>query len=543
MNGSLSAARLLDDVVLLNRAVYGGADDLLPAFLNDYDPARDPDAVGLRTALNVYDRYDLYLDPLGFTTLSSADLGFDPAAVDASETNAGRDLNFTYAGDLYRNNFQQMDDGSLVAYEGAGAVALAAIKDTGASKTLHLVFRGTDADGPPTGTPPDGAAGEGAGQVRYYRQLKPLIDQALAFASDPANGVTDVVVSGHSLGGLMADMFALYDGAAFAALPGVSLQVIALASAGVDPKTLTLMPGYDPSLVNAGPDGVTFNTPPWYAQYDHSEDIVRNPERYDGARHAQTDPEQAPVTQAAVSTLVEHIHFEGSRFEFDAPLIDQYEISANRQTNFLAEHYSSFYELVGTGFSEAAAQATRLDYDRFVTLNGTNERLVGTAGDNNVNGWAVPIDDTVTYAAATDDLFVIGLNGDDRITTGSGSDLLDGGEGSDTLVGGAGQDRLIGGKGIDRLVGGDGVDEATYGGSDVGVTVFLNARSGEGGDAEGDTLVGIASASTRTARTGSTCAPSASRTASRTCWSRRAARARWFVWMRTGTAARRARPR
>ena len=54
-------------------------------------------------------------------------LGFDPADVSASETNPNLDKNFTYAGDLYRNNFQKMDDGTLVPFDGGAAVAIAAI--------------------------------------------------------------------------------------------------------------------------------------------------------------------------------------------------------------------------------------------------------------------------------------------------------------------------------------------------------------------------------------------------------------------------------
>ncbi len=96
----LSAATLLADVTLLNRAVYGGDDDLLPQFRDDYQPARDPDNVGTRSALNVYDRYDLYLKQFGFRTLSSAELGFTAAQVSASETSDGLYKNFTYAGDL-----------------------------------------------------------------------------------------------------------------------------------------------------------------------------------------------------------------------------------------------------------------------------------------------------------------------------------------------------------------------------------------------------------------------------------------------------------
>ena len=76
---------------------------------------------------------------------------------------------------------------------------------------------------------------------------------------------------------------------------------------------------------------------------------------------------------------------------------------------------------------------------------------------------------------------------------GNGRDNeLQGREGDDTLISGAGNDDLHGGAGADRLDGGDGDDDwAGYWGSDAGVTVNLAAGTGQGGHAEGDTLIRI----------------------------------------------------
>jgi Ca2+-binding RTX toxin-like protein len=52
-------------------------------------------------------------------------------------------------------------------------------------------------------------------------------------------------------------------------------------------------------------------------------------------------------------------------------------------------------------------------------------------------------------------------------------------------------DQLIGGQGSDVLNGGNGRDTANYSSSAAGVTVDLTAGTGHGGDAEGDTLIGI----------------------------------------------------
>ena len=80
---------------------------------------------------------------------------------------------------------------------------------------------------------------------------------------------------------------------------------------------------------------------------------------------------------------------------------------------------------------------------------------------------------------------------DDSLTGDSNANTLDGGAGNDTLDGGAGDDTLLGGAGADSLDGGAGTDTADYSGSAAAVTVNLTTGSGSGGDAEGDTLVGI----------------------------------------------------
>jgi len=69
--------------------------------------------------------------------------------------------------------------------------------------------------------------------------------------------------------------------------------------------------------------------------------------------------------------------------------------------------------------------------------------------------------------------------------------VLNGTSGDDVLIGGSGNDTLIGGAGSDVLDGGAGTDTVSYAGSSSGVTIDLDAGTGHGGDAEGDTLSGI----------------------------------------------------
>ena len=86
------------------------------------------------------------------------------------------------------------------------------------------------------------------------------------------------------------------------------------------------------------------------------------------------------------------------------------------------------------------------------------------------------------------------LTGDDNNNTLFGMvgvDVLDGGLGNDSVEGGEGNDFLTGGLGADHLDGGDGFDVTMYNGSSEGVTVSLLTGTGAGGDAEGDTLIGI----------------------------------------------------
>lgn len=70
-------------------------------------------------------------------------------------------------------------------------------------------------------------------------------------------------------------------------------------------------------------------------------------------------------------------------------------------------------------------------------------------------------------------------------------DILIGSTGANVLTGGLGDDRLRGGAGADVLDGGGGTDAVDYSTSGAGVTLRLWNNQALGGDAQGDTLVGI----------------------------------------------------
>ncbi|WP_162003449.1 calcium-binding protein [Microvirga tunisiensis] len=86
---------------------------------------------------------------------------------------------------------------------------------------------------------------------------------------------------------------------------------------------------------------------------------------------------------------------------------------------------------------------------------------------------------------------VIGSAHADSLTGNGEANLLVGQGGADTLNGGAGEDVLVGGEGADVLDGGAGADLVDYSGSAAGVVVDLTTGTGQGGEAEGDTLTGL----------------------------------------------------
>ena len=82
-------------------------------------------------------------------------------------------------------------------------------------------------------------------------------------------------------------------------------------------------------------------------------------------------------------------------------------------------------------------------------------------------------------------------DGPDSVFGHGGRDWIYGLGGDDVLIGGEGDDILSGGTGADYINGGEGRDTASYYDSSVGVLVHLDFGEGDGGTAEGDTLVSI----------------------------------------------------
>ena len=85
----------------------------------------------------------------------------------------------------------------------------------------------------------------------------------------------------------------------------------------------------------------------------------------------------------------------------------------------------------------------------------------------------------------------IGSNFNDTLTGDVAFNSLFGGVGNDILQGNQGEDTLVGGIGSDTIDGGIGSDTADYSGSSAAVLIDLKNNIFSGGDATGDSLIGI----------------------------------------------------
>ena len=136
------------------------------------------------------------------------------------------------------------------------------------------------------------------------------------------------------------------------------------------------------------------------------------------------------------------------------------------------------------------------EFNDVITGDSNDNRLVGQNGDDRLfgaagNDFLVGDDGVDLYAGAFGSGGTPFDSGNDILDGGIGADQMWGGKGNDTLRGGADDDILIGGVGADALDGGAGNDTASYATSTAAVRVDLNAGTGLGGDAQGDTLLGF----------------------------------------------------
>ena len=172
--------------------------------------------------------------------------------------------------------------------------------------------------------------------------------------------------------------------------------------------------------------------------------------------------------------------------------------------------YIGFENIVGSNYNDILTGDAA---DNNINGGTGNDTIEGGAGNDILTGGSGT--DLLTYAnasagvtvnlatttaqntggAGTDTIAtfenLMGSAFNDTLTGNTATNTLWGGAGNDRLDGGAGNDFLYGGFGADYLDGNTGTDWARYDDDTAGVTVNLTTGLGSGGQAQGDTLVGI----------------------------------------------------
>ncbi len=421
------------------RATYG-AEYIDPAFWVDGDDDAEK-----------FDDYRGYLESQGFTLLAEPDLTFN---------DQGGDAGFTANG-LYNARVETLVSSSR------DAQGLLAVKD---GDTLVLAFRGTDGQDPAVET---GQAFTGAGLAAHYKGFKALIDAAYDYLADHPE-VTEFVVSGHSLGGAMADVFTLVDAARFRALLPDGLTIVSLASSGIPPT----LPGalgdeYVIDETAAVIDGGRIQSlilPDDYLSISNSRDRAHFPNDFPDI------PEDFGLVP--IVALKDNLQF-GSDTLFSVPNI------ANSDVNYYpgeedehpfdfrgmgAEHNSSLIwanvqgllrDVLLDSYDDQRIIAGNTDYRRVADYDGSPIRLF--EGYLELDNRAMISDrgDRALQGTVNAD-YILGLDGDDRIVGSRGNDLLSGGRGEDTISGGGGSDIIAGGRGRDVMAGGNGGDRFAF---------------------------------------------------------------------------------
>lgn len=196
------------------------------------------------------------------------------------------------------------------------------------------------------------------------------------------------------------------------------------------------------------------------------------------------------VTDWTIFTSIEVV--EGSFAE------DDFRGDANDNT-FVTDAVGGFADHFdgGAGFDQVV-----YDTDPFVvggTASGVVVDLITLEGRGGAEGDTFTGIDGITGTEFADGLsgdnqhnVFVGRDGQDVLDGRGGADALFGGKDDDTLIGGDGDDVMEGGEGADVIDGGAGANDiASYAGSKDRVKVDLKAGTAEGGDADGDLLVGV----------------------------------------------------
>lgn len=361
--------------------------------------------------------------------------------------------------------------------------------------TLVLSFRGTDGEDPAVVT---GQAFVGASLAKHYKAFRPLINGALSYL--PAHPeIHRVVVSGHSLGGALVDVFALVDASNFRVLRPGGLTMVSNGSSGVPPDLPEFIKGIDQTAativvktITVG--GVTTHIrkivdliqPPDYVAIANADDRVRFSKDHPDVPEA--------LGLIPIVALKDNLHFGGD-LVFNNPNIKNTEVEYRNPFShpldfrgFGAEHNGNLYwanaqallsDPMSSLYDGQNLIAGLPDFRATPDWDGQPLRLFNgyIHRDEPRNDWDRAERSLIGTAGAD---FIIAMSGNDRIVADGGDDLLSGGNGNDVLIGGAGADVLHGGNGNDKLNGTAGKDLLIGGiGSDLfNFTETAHSRTG-----------------------------------------------------------------
>lgn len=431
----------------LARAAYG-AEYIAPQFWVDGD--NDAEKA---------DDYRGYLASQGFDLLDAADL---PAFNDK-----GGDARFTTGG-LYDARVNTLTTNSF------DAQGLLAVKG---GNTLVLSFRGTDGEDPAVVS---GQTFTGQGVAANYKAFRPLIDAAYDYvAAHPE--ITDIVVSGHSLGGALADVFALCDADRFRALRPDHLTIVSLGSSGVPPDLADHLSGIDAGTATIVKHvtevlGVKIITheiteifrPADYISIANTGDRAHFPNNYPDV------PED--VGLVPIVSLKNNLQFGGDTL-FSVPNIANSDV---QYYNILSHPFD--FRGMGAQHSSALlwSNIQGLIHDELFSFYGNQHLIAGITDYNAVpdyNGTPISLflgyleldnpdivnDSGVRALTGTANAdYILGMVGNDRIDGAGGRDILSGGSGADVISGGKDNDIIAGGLGADDLSGGLGRDRFVF---------------------------------------------------------------------------------
>ena len=314
-------------------------------------------------------------------------------------------------------------------YVNGPAAALVATK----GDAIAIAFRGTD------GSKLQDLFAGGFDQTSYFQQYSDFLESVELLAQQ--GGYTHLYVTGHSLGGIMAQWFAVEYGAAFQSL-GLDVSIATFGDPGV-------LPGQFPTPQ----DQASADLLAGIVNFGHTEDNV-----------------------FTLVSLERGLTRNGTDILVDLPGI------SNGVADYWHEHNPALYQqtvslLDQSGWLSNVLSAQQAPYV-VIDVSGSIGAL--TSGSSDLG----PTDPGMLFTPQV----ILGLAGDDTLHGGYANDILDGGSGNDSLSGNGGNDLMKGGPNADTFA----FDGSAYSGLnstyEVEILDYNQGNNGSWSPVEGDTL-------------------------------------------------------